>query len=187
MTSPRAVRIPRSKGSPAPGDAAPSPPATGTAPPEPPAKVEVRWNQAANERARRLLLLYLGTLVVLYVAFLVLDRSAPGGTSATALTGMLYFSAIAAVLAVVGVWVALAPVPRRIEVSSGGVVVVESWGTKRAFPPVDELRATLVRRYPRSFLSSRAVETVEVTDRSGRRRTYQLEQGVVPVPGSDAR
>ena len=142
---------------------------------------EVRPNLAANQRAHRLALLYLGTLVVLYLGFLALDRSAPGGTSATAETGMVYFSAIAALLAAAGLWVALAPVPRSVEVQPGSVVVVEWWGRRRRFPPLDQLRVTPVRRYPRSFLAGRPVEAVEVTDEDGHRRVYQVEEGVLPV------
>ena len=192
MSTTRPVRIPRAKATPsadagssasAPVPATSSPPASG---PEP-TKAQVRWNQAANERAHRLLILYLGTLAALYFGFLLLDRTSPGGTSSTAETGMLYFTGIAALLVVVGVWVALAPVPRRMELTPDGVVVVEAWGAKRPFPPVDQLQASLVHRYPRSFLSSRAVETVEITDRSGRRRTYQLEEGLVPLSAAGAR
>jgi len=179
MSSPRTVRIPRSKAtSGEPVDAAAG---AGASPGPATPKSDVRWNQAANERAHRLLLLYLGTLAALYVAFLVLDREAPGGTSATAATGMLYFSVIAAFLAAGGIWVALGPVPRRLEVTPRAVVVVEALGTRREFPPLEEIHPSLVRRYPQSFLSSRAVDTVEITDSSGRRRTYQLEHGIVPL------
>ena len=162
-------------GTPAPDAASP-----GT-PPADRGKPVRRPNQAATERAHRLALIYLGALVVLYAGFVVLDRSAPGGTSATAETGLLYFTVFAAVLAVGGLWVALAPAPRAIEVRADAVVVIEAWGRKREFPSMGELRPTVVRRYARSFLSSRAVETLEITDRTGHRRTYQFEEGLIPV------
>jgi hypothetical protein len=176
VASSRAVRIPR----PRPAPAAAASPAAPSTPAPSVEKAEIRRNQAANERAQRLLMLYLGTLLVLYVAFLLLDRSSPGGTSSTAETGMIYFSVIAAILAVGGVWVALSPVPRSVEVRPASVVVVEWWGKRRRFPPLGELRPGLVRKFPRSILSSRAVETLEITDDSGRRRTYQLEEGLLP-------
>jgi hypothetical protein len=189
LATPRAVRIPRPKVSAgAPESSSPAPFGPAAIPPPPVApRADVRWNQAANERARRLLVVYLGALLVLYLGFLFLDRAAPGGTSSTAETGMLYFTLIAVVLGIGGVWVALAPVPRRLEITSAGVVVVEAWGRRREFPPIAEIRPIVVRRFPRGFLSSRAVETLEVTDRSGHRRTYQLEQGLLPVPASDVR
>lgn len=181
MSTPRAIRIPRAGSSPATG---PGPTAEGTERPAaaaPTPKVDRRYNQAALERARRLLVIYLGTLIALYVAFLVLDRSAPGGTSATAGTGLLYFSGIAAVLGVGGIWIALSPAPRAIEVSSTSVVVVSAWARRHKFPPLDEIRAIVVRRFPRSILASRTVEVVEVTDSEGRRRTYQIEEGLLPT------
>ncbi len=182
MSTPRAIRIPRSPA------ATTAPNATAAAVPPPAAggptrrDFELRQNQAANERARRLLVLYLGALVVLYVGFLLLDRNSPGGTSSTATTGMLYFSAIAVVLAVGGIWLALGAVPRRIEIRSESVVVVEAFGHRRTFPPLSEIRTYLLRRVAASFLSSRPVETVEVTDADGHRRTYQLEEGILPTP-----
>jgi len=187
VASPRAIRIPRPK------SPDPAPPGAGALPvgaspsPAPPAKVDRRPNQAATERARRLALLYIGMLVVLYGAFVVLDRSAPGGTSASAATGLLYFSAFAAILGVGGLWVALSPAPRAIEVRPDSVTVIEAWGVRRAFPPLGELRPTLVRHYPGSFLSSRAVDTLELTDSTGHRRTYQFEEGLIPTGTSAVR
>jgi len=186
LAAPRAVRIPRA------GPRATSPAAASSTPEAPPTPAraptgEIRRNQAANERARRLLLLYLGTLVVLYVAFLVADRAAPGGTSSAANTGMLFFSVIAVVLAAGGIWIALGPVPRYFTLLPDALVVVEAWGRRRRFPPLDEVRAYSVRRFPRSFLNSRAVETVEVTDVDGHRRTYQVEEGVLPIVNPETR
>ena len=181
MATPRAIRIPRASATAPPATGAPvalSP--TPLPPQERPAKLDLRQNQAANERARRLTIIYLGALVVLYVGFVLLDRASPGGTSATAETGMLYFSGIAAALAVGGIWVAFGPVPRAIEVHPEFVVVIESWGKHRRFPPIGEIRVSLVRLYPKSFLSSRAVEVAEIVDDVGHRRTYHLEEGLLP-------
>jgi hypothetical protein len=185
VTSPRAIRIPRAKpaGARTPSDAGTPGVAVPLAEAAPTRreKLDRRPNQAATERAHRLAAIYLGALVVLYASFLVLDRSAPGGTSATAQTGLIYFTAFAAVLAVGGLWVALAPAPSAIEVRPDAVLVIEVWGRKRQFPPMGEIRASLVRRYPSGFLSSRAVETLEITDTTGHRRTYQFEEGLIPM------
>ncbi len=188
MATPRAIRIPRPSAGGAPGTAGAA--GGATAPAAAPARatrVDRRPNQAGVERAHRLALIFLGSLAVLYVGFLALDRSAPGGGSATATTGVLYFSAFAAALAAGGLWIALGPAPRAIEVHPDSVIVIEAWGKRREFPPMGEVRASLVRRYPRSFLSSRAVETLEVTDTTGHRRTYQFEEGLLPTQPPPAR
>ena len=188
MATPRAIRIPRTGATTASVSEFPGPTVSVPAPAaERPVKPDLRRNQAASERARRLLVIYLGTLAALYVGFVLLDRSSPGGTSAAAETGMLYFSAIAALLAAGGIWVAVVPVPRAIEVYPDSVVIVESWGKRRRFPPVGEIRVTLVRRYPRTFLSSRAVEAVEIVDDDGHRRSYHLEEGLLPERRPDPR
>jgi hypothetical protein len=180
VASPRAIRIPRSGGSSAlaPSDAPSSGPSARSEA-SPKAKSDHRYNQAALERSRRLLVVYLGALVVLYVGFVLLDRSSPGGTSSVAETGMFYFTAIAAALAVGGIWVAVGPVPRWAEIRPEAVVILESWGTHRKFPPLAEIRVSVVHRYPKSFLSSRAVEAVEMVDTVGHRRTYHLEEGLL--------
>jgi hypothetical protein len=139
----------------------------------------MRRNQAGTERGFRLAIIYLGILAVLYVGFILADRSAPGGSSPGAQTGLLYFTAFAAALAIGGALVALSPAPRVIEVHRDSVIVVEWAGRRRAFPPIEELRVSLVRRYPRGFLSSRPVEAIEMTDRGGTRRTYHLEEGLI--------
>ncbi|MGI0156344.1 MAG: hypothetical protein ACREDE_09495, partial [Thermoplasmata archaeon] len=143
-----------------------------------------RRNQAATERAFRLTAIYLGTLLILYVAFVVLDRTAPGGTSGAVATGLEYFTAFAVALGVGGAYVALSPAPRAVELRPDSLVVIEWWGHRRSFPPLNELHRALVRRYPASFLSSRAVEAIEVGTLAGGRRTYQFEVGLLPEAGS---
>ena len=180
MATPRAIRIPRPNAGPTRATLPPSDPAS-RAIPEVKAvgKVDRRHNQAASERAFRLAMIYLGALAVLYVAFVLLDRSSPGGTSATAEEGLLYFTAIAAALGVGGALVALSPAPRALEVHSDSLVVIEWWGRRRTFPSLDELRVSVVRRYRPGFLSSRPVEAVEIGEVGGVRRTYQLEEGLI--------
>jgi hypothetical protein len=175
---PRAVRIPRSPGPPpTPGpDASAVPPSRAAARA---AAVDRRPNRAGAQRALRLAGIYLAALAVMYVAFVDLDRSGPGGTGTAAETGLLYFTLVAAALAVGGVLVTLSPVPRAVEVHPSAVVVVEWTGRRRSFPPLEELRVQVVRRYPRGFLSSETVEAVELFDRNGP-RTYQLTEGLLP-------
>jgi hypothetical protein len=182
VATPRAVRIPRASSSTTRGTMS-SPdhfplslPGAATEP-----TVDRRMNRAGSQRAFRLVLIYLVTLMVLYVGFVLLDRVGPGGTSPTAATGLLYFTAFAAALAVGGVLVALSPVPRSVEVSPTSVVVVEWWGRRRKFPPLSELRVEIVRRYPGGLLSSDAVESLEIGDGRTGRRTYQLEEGLIPL------
>jgi hypothetical protein len=137
-------------------------------------------NRAGSQRAFRLASIYLASLTLLYVAFVLLDREGPGGTGPTAETGLLYFTLFAAAIAVGGVLIAVGPAPRAVEVSAAAVVVEEWWGRRRSFPPLGELRVDVVRRFPASFLSSGPVESVEVGDGHGKRRTYQLEEGLIP-------
>jgi len=143
--------------------------------------VDRRRNQAATERAHRLAAIYLGTLALLYGVFVGLDRSAPGGSSSAVETGLVSFTAIAVVIGVVGALIALSPAPRAVELRPESFTVVEWWGYRRTFPPVDQLEMSVVRRYPASFLSSRDVEAVEVGSRAVGRKTYQFEAGLLPA------
>jgi len=183
VAAPRAIRIPRVTPA-APG--APPPPPEPRVPEPPPDRsvppVDRRRNQAAIERAYRLAAIYLGALLVLYVGFVLFDRASPGGMSTAAETGVTYFTAITAVVGAVGAVVALSPAPRSVEVRADGLVVTEWIGRHRTFPPLGELRVSVVRRYPRSFLSSRPVEMLELGTRAGGRRTYQFEEGLLPTP-----
>jgi hypothetical protein len=176
VATPRAVRIPRST-------------AGVDRPREVPAEatsivarsaVERRVNGAGTRRAFRFASLYLGALIVLYLAFVLLDRFGPNGGGPAVNVGLEYFTAIAALLAVGGVVVALSPAPRAVDISPTSVVVVEWWGRRRRFAPLGELRVEVVRRYPRTFLSPDPVEGVEISDRRGPRRTYQLAEGLLP-------
>jgi len=177
VASSRPVRIPRARPS------AGSSPSSSDIPaaPVPPATIDRRKNQAALERAYRLTAIYLGMLGILYGLFVVLDRTEPGGSSSAVETGLVSFTLIAVAIGAVGAVVALSPAPRAVEVRPDALVVVEWWGHRRSFPPIDELTLSVVRRYPSSFLSTRDVESVEIGTRSRGRRTYQLEAGLLPA------
>jgi hypothetical protein len=179
VASPRAVRIPSAKGAaravrlPIGGAPGREPgPGAADAP-------EVRKNTAGLERARRLVAIYLFSLFVLYVGFVVVDLTGPGAGAMTGGSGFDVFSGLAAAFAVGGLVLTLSPVPRAVELTTSGVVVVEWTGRRRQFPPLEELRVDVVRRYPAGLLSSSEVEAVEVTGGSGR-RTYQLTRGLLP-------
>jgi hypothetical protein len=181
VSSPRAVRIVRTPGPRASvGPAAAAPAAAAGAESSATGAVDRRRNQAATERAYRLTTIFVGTLVGLYVLFVVLDRLAPGGSSSAVETGLLSFSGIAAAIGVVGALVAISPAPRAIEVRPDALVVIEWWGHRRSFPPVGQLQMSVLRRYPASFLSSRPVEAVEVGTRASGRKVYQFEAGLLP-------
>ncbi|MGA9840285.1 MAG: hypothetical protein WBE40_04645 [Thermoplasmata archaeon] len=187
MATPRAVRIRRS--SPEPETAAPLAGATPAPPAAGPAAVpgvERRENRGASQRAFRLTAIYLVALVALYLVFVLVDRDAPGGTGPAAATGLLYFTAFASALAVGGVVICFGSVPRAVEVSESATVVVEWWGRRRAFPPLAELHAEVVRRLPPGLLSSRPVEMMELGERRKGRRTYQFEEGLIPERRSPA-
>ncbi|MGA8542569.1 MAG: hypothetical protein WB947_03385 [Thermoplasmata archaeon] len=185
MASPRAIRIPRSTGAPAPQESSSATPVTAPAATDAStpsdATVDRRRNQAATERAYRLAAIYLGTLLALYAIFVVLDRTGPGGSSAAVETGLISFTAIAAAIGAAGALIAITPAPRAIELRPASFVVVEWWGHRRTFPPIDELQVTVLRRFPASFLSSRPVESVELGSRATGRKIYQFEAGILPA------
>jgi hypothetical protein len=185
VASPRPVRIVKSPGPARVVRVAANPPTTlAPAPTSAPAEanavpVSKRDNSAARARAWRIVAFYLVALAAMYAGFLVLELRGPGAGGSLALDGTLVFSAVAVGLAVGGLVVTLAPVPRSVEVSPNEVVVIEWMGRRRKFPPLHDLRVEVVRRYSASFLSSTPVEAVELHD-GRRRRTYQLTLGVLP-------
>ena len=170
MGSPRAVRIPRSA-------------SVGTLPADDgsraPARRARRENVAGTQRAVRLTLVYLAFLLVLYVVFLGLERSAPGGSSSAAGNGLLVFTALAGALAVGGALFSLSPAPRWVELDSTGVVVVSRWGRRHRYAPADRLPTRVLRRYPPGPLSHSAVVSVEVSGGPSARRTFLLEEGIL--------
>lgn len=179
MASPRPIRIVRTP-SPGPADAAALETSRrATTAPRVPSTTDRRVNHAGQQRAFRLATIYLGALIVMYLAFVVIDRASAGASTGAAETGLLYFTGIAAALAVGGVLLALSPTARAVEISSGAVVVEEWTGRRRQFPPLGELRTRVVRRYPAGFLAPRPVEAMELFG-GGRARTYHLEEGLIP-------
>jgi hypothetical protein len=174
---PRAVRIPRSR----PTSVAALP---GTPPPqtEPssigPSKREKRVNRGGSQRAVRISVLFVATLAVLYAAFLLYDRTAPGGTSSPEGNGILLFTGIFVVFAVGGAVYSLTPALRAVEVDPDGVTVIGRWGRRRRLPRLDLLSVGVVRRYPEGWLSDRPVELIELSGEDVRRRSYLVEPGV---------
>jgi hypothetical protein len=167
--SARVVRQPRAAGAPLPsvGPSVPS---------EPP-----RANRSGTQRAVRLTLLYLAVLAILYVAFVLYDRTSPGGTSPGAETSLLEFSGVAALLAAGGAILALGPAPRAVEWSPTSFVVIGRWGQRTEWAPIDEVTVRPIRRYPAGLLSDAPVESVEVSGLGRRPRNYLVESGLLPV------
>ena len=169
MSTPRPVRIPR--------------PATA---PRPAASVatllEHRPNVAGTQRAFRFAILYLFVLVVLDVVLVALDLSSAEAGRPGVQSGLQLFIGIAILLAVGSVVFALSPAPRYVDVRTDGVVVVGRWGQRTGLPPWGELDARVIRHYPAGILSSQPVDLVQVSDRIGRRRTYQVETGLFAAP-----
>ncbi len=176
MATPRAVRIPRAR-----TDSA-AVPSTVRGPAEPsspsPLKTEVRTNVGGSQRAVRISALFVGTLALLYAAFILYDRTAPGGTASPEGNGVLLFSAIFIVFAVGGAVYSLTPAPRSVEVRPDGVTVLGRWGRRRRLPRLDLLSVGVVHRYPEGWLSDRPVELIELSGEDVRRRSYLVEPGV---------
>jgi hypothetical protein len=178
MTASRAVRIPRNS------SAEPTPrpleverralPAEG-------ADIR-RWpNSAGSQRAIRLTLIYLLALTLLYLTFVLYDRSVPGGTSSASENGFLLFSVFALVLGVGGAIFSLSPAPRAVELGPDTVVVLGRWGRRTEWTPRDRLSIRTVRRYPAGMLSREPVEYVELSLRGERVRSYLVSEGLFGI------
>ena len=175
MATPRAVRIPRSR---------PSPPAVQA--PAGPNEDEVlgkgtrahRPNVGGSQRALRLAALYVVALGVLYLGFLLYDRTAPGGTAPAAGNGVLLFTALFVGFALVGALYTLHPAPRGVEVEADHVTVVGRWGRRCRLAPLELLSVSVVRRYPEGWLASTPVELIELWGEGVPTRSYLVEAGL---------
>ena len=175
MAAPRAVRIPRPRTAPtALSDGTASEAEASAADP----KYELRPNVAGSQRALRLTVVFVVALSALYAAFVLYDRTAPGGTSAVTENGVLFFTVLFALFLLVGALYSLTPAPRAIEVSPDRVVVVGRWGRRRVFPPLERLSVVVVRRYPSGWLADGPVELVEVSGDDTPRRSYLVDTAV---------
>lgn len=125
-------------------------------------------------------MLYLSFLAVLYVAFVLYDRTTSAGSSPGAEGELLEFTGVALLLAAVGAFLALAPAPRAVEWYSTSFVVVGRWGRRTEWSPIDEITVRPVRRYPAGLLSDAPVESVEVSGPGRRPRNYLVESGLIP-------
>jgi hypothetical protein len=169
MASPRAVRIPR-----------PSRPAADAplAPAEAGPTSAFRPNRAGTQRAVRLSLLFLVVLAALYAGFAIVQRGVPGASSPGGQFDLYFFTAVTAVVAVAGTFVALGQAPRGVEVSPTETVVVGRFGQRRSFPPLGVLQVREVRSYRTALLSSAPVAVYELTPKKGVSRTVLVEQGL---------
>jgi hypothetical protein len=171
VSTPRAVRIPR-------GPPAPRPVAAGGA------LVDHRPNVAGSQRAFRFAYLYLFVLLVLDVVLVLLDDSSAEAGRPGVQSGLQLFIGIAIVLAIGSVIFALSPAPRYVDIRADGVIVVGRWGQRSWLPAVEALDLKVVRHFRAGFLSAAPVDIVQVTDRTGRRRTFQVEAGLFDVPAA---
>ena len=177
MATSRPVRIPRS----IPGRAnalpfASVPPTDSPSEPRHAGSVERRPNVGGSQRALRVSVLYVVVLAVLYVGFVLYDRTAPGGTSSPSANGVLLLTVLFAVFGVGGVLYTLTPAPRAVEVGAASVTVVGRWGRRRSFPPLDQLSVRMVRRYPAGWLADTVVELAEVWGPDVPVRGYLVDQ-----------
>ncbi|HYK93756.1 MAG TPA: hypothetical protein VEY07_06910 [Thermoplasmata archaeon] len=170
MASGRAVRIPRRGGA----------VVRIARTPEPVPAVGRRENVAGSQRARRLFLLYVAGVVLLYLVVLGSASSAPGGLGANAgLLGVIALIGVA--LGVIGWWVTLGQTPRALQVDQGPIVVWERLGRQREFPNTPGT-GVVVRRFPAGWLSAEPAVLVRLKDAGGLPRVYLLDAGLVP-PG----
>lgn len=173
MSPPRVVRIPRSRapGSTSRGDEE----LPQDAGPVASVPVERRPNVGGSQRAIRVAALFVATLGALFAAFVLYDRSAPGGTASPESNGLLFFTVIFLLFAVGGVVYSLTPAPRAIEVGADRVTVIGRWGRRSRLPALGLLSVSVTRRYPAGLLSSREVELIELFGEDTPRRSYLVD------------
>jgi hypothetical protein len=128
-----------------------------------------------SQRAIRLASLFVAVLALLYAGFLLYDRTVPGGNAPAASNGLLLFSAMFVVFAVVGVVYTLHPAPRAVEVTANHVTVVGRWGRRLRLPSLELLSVSVVRRYPAGWLASTPVELIELWGEGVPNRNYLVE------------
>jgi len=173
VSNPRPVRIPREPTAPRPAGVVG-------------ALLEHRPNEAGTQRAFRFAILYVLVLVALDVILVALDLSSKEAGRPGVESGLQLFIGIAILLAVGSVIFALSPAPRYVDVRADGVIVVGRWGQRALLPPMAQLQTKVLRHYPAGVLSSTPVDLVQVVDRNGRRRTYQVETGLFAEPSATA-
>lgn len=183
MATPRAVRIPRSRPSPAVrasvGPEEDEPRDEGARPRRP--------NVGGSQRATRLAALFVAVLAVLFVGFLLYARTVPGGTAPAASNGLLLFSGMFVGFAVVGVVYTLHPAPRAVEVEADHVTVVGRWGRRLRLPSLERLSVSVVRRYPAGWLASTPVELIELWGEGVPNRSYLVESDLFAGANVSAR
>lgn len=143
-------------------------------------------NRGGTQRVRRLTMLYVVLLAAIYLGFVLLSRTAPGGSSQGMAQDLALFGEVALALALVGAVLTLLSAPAALEVDASGTVIIGPLGTRRRIPSGPGVSVKVVRRYPAGFLSSGPVESVEVAY-GGHRHTYLVDAGLLPTAGDGAR
>jgi hypothetical protein len=175
IDSPRPVRIPRPTTPPPSADRA-----TGRSSPRGAPPPNYHPNRAGTQRTVRLTLTYLAMLVAIYAAFVLYARTGPSAADPGITLVLLELTGFAAVLAIVGAVLTLTPAPRGVIAEPDAYVVVGRWGGRVSWGPLTEVTVRQVRRYPAGLFSSAAVDSVEVSQQGRRRRSYLVEEGLLP-------
>jgi hypothetical protein len=176
IDSPRPVRIPR----PATPPPAPPAPVGARSPPGGAPAANYRPNRAGTQRTVRLTLAYLAMLVAIYAAFVLYARTGPSAADPGITLVLLELTGFAAALAVVGAVLTLSPAPRGVIAEADAYVVVGRWGGHVRWGPLADVTVRQVRRYPAGFVSGAAVDSVEVSQQGRLRRSYLVEEGLLP-------
>lgn len=134
-------------------------------------------NRAGLRRARRLLGLYLGLLLVVYLGVVALMASSPYEGVRDDLPVYLLLGVIAAVSAIAGYFLTVGRAPWAVYVAEGSLVVRERFGNVRRYPIDGSLRIRFVARNDASLLSPEATETVRLSAYEMKTREYVLADG----------
>ncbi len=136
-------------------------------------------NRAGLHRARRMLLLYLGTLALLYGIVVVLVAGSHYSGVRDDLLLYVALSVIASISALAGFVLTVGRAPFAVYVDQNDLVVRERFGGLRRFPIDPTLRIGLRGREGPGFLSPEPTETVRVSSSRHKEREYVLEEGLL--------
>jgi hypothetical protein len=176
-SSARSVRIPRAPPASVPRGVAPAS-TSARAPARAKASGELE-NQGGSDRARRVFLFYLVSVVLLFGAFTALQFASPypGVRDNFVASGTL---ALIALLALAGGYaVTMGRAPRTLRAEGESVVILERWGRERRLPVAAALAPSSVKAHPPFLRGAEWTETVELTWPGGARRAYLLERGLL--------
>jgi hypothetical protein len=129
-------------------------------------------NRAGTRRATRLFGMFVGVLLVIYLAFAALTLASPSPGVRSNVATWAVFSGMALVVALWGWLITFGRTPRGAVRRGSEIVVRERLGRPRRIPMDEATQPTVVHRYGRSLFGPEPTEFVEVRTTDQVKRTY---------------